>query len=196
MGKIYCLMGKSASGKDTIYRNLLLNEKLALKKIVSYTTRPIREKERDGVQYYFTDEEGLKKLESEGKVIELRSYNTVHGVWHYFTVDDGQVNLAKNDYLIIGTVESYVATKTYYGADNVIPIYIELDDGARLQRALNRELKQSVPKYEEMCRRFLADAEDFSEDNLKKANVVNRFSNENLDKCIKEITEFIDGYQG
>ena len=70
MGKIFCLMGKSASGKDTIYRQLLINEKLQLKKIVPYTTRPIRENERDGVQYHFVDEEALNKFEADGKVIE------------------------------------------------------------------------------------------------------------------------------
>ncbi len=60
MGKIFCLMGKSASGKDTIYRQLLLSEDLKLNKIVPYTTRPIREREKNGVQYYFVDEGNLR----------------------------------------------------------------------------------------------------------------------------------------
>jgi guanylate kinase len=195
MGKIFCLMGKSASGKDTIYRQLLINEKLQLKKIVPYTTRPIRENERDGVQYHFVDEEALNKFEADGKVIEKRSYNTVHGVWHYFTLDDKQVELDKYDYLMIGTVQSYVDTRDYYGSDKVVPIYIELDDGVRLQRALNREISQSKPKYEEMCRRYLADAADFSEEKLKEAGITRSFSNDDLNLCIADITEFINGYQ-
>ncbi len=191
MGKIFCIMGKSASGKDTIYRELLLDKSINLKKIVPYTTRPIRENEENGVQYFFTDENGLKELESKGQIIEKRSYDTVHGVWHYFTVDDDQVNLDKNDYLIIGTPESFVSTREYYGKDTVIPIYIELDDGIRLGRALSREMKQTSPKYEEMCRRYLADSRDFSEERLAQAGVENRFYNDDLDSCKAEIVEFI-----
>lgn len=191
MGKIYCLMGKSASGKDTVYRHLLSDEALGLKKIVPYTTRPIRANEKDGVQYYFTDAAGLDKLTKEGKVIESRAYNTVHGVWHYFTVNDHQINLVSNDYMIIGTPEAFVKLKDYFGKDVVVPIYIELDDGVRLSRALGRERKQEEPKYEEMCRRFLADQEDFSEDNLKAAEITNRFSNENLEECVGKIKDFI-----
>ena len=58
MGKIFCLMGKSSTGKDTIYKELLQNEELSLKRIVPYTTRPIRVGETEGVEYHFTDEEG------------------------------------------------------------------------------------------------------------------------------------------
>ncbi len=191
MGKIFCLMGKSASGKDTIYRQLLLSEELKLKKIVPYTTRPIREREKDGVQYFFVTEERLGELKAEGKVIECRSYDTIHGVWYYFTVADEQVDLDDNDYLIIGTPESYISTREYYGEGRVVPIYIELDDGVRLQRALNRENGQSTPRYEEMCRRFLADAEDFSEQRLNEAGIVNRFDNDDLTRCITEIVTFI-----
>ena len=194
MGKIFCLMGKSASGKDTIYRQLLLSEELKLKKIVPYTTRPIREREKDGVQYFFVDEDRLKELKAADRVIECRSYNTVHGVWYYFTVADDQVDLEHNSYLVIGTPESFISTRDYYGSDRVIPIYIELDDGVRLQRALNRENGQSEPKYEEMCRRFLADAEDFSEERLVEAGIgaENRFPNDDLSVCIANITEYID----
>lgn len=192
MGRIFCLMGKSASGKDTIYKELLKIERLKLKKIVPYTTRPIRANEKDGVQYNFTDEQTLQRLQQENKVIECRSYDTVHGVWYYFTVDDNQVALDKYDYLIIGTPESYVSTREYYGKEVVVPIYIELDDGVRLERALNRERKQSNPKYEEMCRRFLADAKDFSEENLSNAEISNRFYNDDLDSCIGKIVQFIE----
>lgn len=192
MGKIYCLMGKSASGKDTIYKMLLSDKQLELKKIVPYTTRPIRENERDGVQYFFTDEDGLRRMQEEGKVIELRSYNTVHGIWHYFTADDHQIDLTSGDYMVIGTPEAYIKLKEYFGQDNVCPIYIELDDGIRLERALKRERVQEQPKYEEMCRRFLADAKDFSEENLTNAGVTNVFTNDDLDNCVVQIKNFIN----
>lgn len=188
MGHIYCLMGKSASGKDTIYSKLLANERLKLERIIPYTTRPIRSGEQEGEQYHFTDKAGLDELEAQGKVIECRCYHTYHGDWFYFTVDEN-VNLENNDYLIIGTPESYGRIREYYGADRVVPFYIELDDGIRLERALGREKSQATPKYEEMCRRFLADAEDFSDDKLKALGIDKRYINENLEQCLCELEE-------
>ena len=178
MGSIYSITGKSSSGKDTIFKLLLDKGDLDLKRIVSYTTRPIRSNEKPGDEYNFVSIEEKDKLVEAGKVIEIRKYDTVHGPWFYFTVDDGQIDLSKNDYLIIGTVESFVKIRDYYGKDAVLPIYIEVDDGVRLSRALERERSQEHPKYEEMCRRFLADQQDFSQENLDAAQVSNVFKND------------------
>ena len=191
MGKIIYIMGKSSSGKDTIFRNLLTEKSLHLMQIVPYTTRPIRVGEENGQEYFFTDEAGFQKLKSENMVIEDRAYQTYHGLWRYFTVNDKQMDLSKNDYIIIGTLESYTKTRDFFGSDVMLPVLIDLDDGVRLQRALNREKKQSQPKYEELCRRFLADSEDFSEENIKAAGIVARFYNEKLSHCTKEIVEYI-----
>ena len=177
MGRIYCIMGKSSSGKDTIFKILLQRKDVNLNRIVSYTTRPQRSNEKPGDEYNFVSIQEKDKLLAEGKVIEIREYNTVHGPWFYFTVDDGNVDLENEDYLIIGTVESFVKIRDYYGEDKVLPIYIEVDDGIRLSRALERERGQEHPKYEEMCRRFLADQQDFSEENLKAARISNVFIN-------------------
>lgn len=191
MGKIVCLMGKSSTGKDTIYRELMRSKDLDLKVIVSYTTRPVRAGEVQGKQYFFVDEEEFQNLKKAGRVVEDRGYHTCHGLWRYFTVDDGRIDLEKQDYIIIGTLESYIKSKEYFGEDKLIPILIELDDGERLMRALNRERKQDNPKYEEMCRRFLADSEDFSDENIEKAGITQRFYNDNLRKCISDITAYI-----
>lgn len=185
MGKIFYLMGKSASGKDSIYKELKVRMP-ELKTIVIYTTRPIREGERDGVEYHFVTEDVLQQLQQDGKVIELRAYDTVHGIWKYFTADDGQFD-APEDYLAIGTLESYGALICYFGQEKVVPIYIEVEDGIRLQRALERERMQKTPRYEELCRRFLADAQDFSTENLEKMGISRRFQNQNMEKCIDEI---------
>ena len=191
MGRIYCLMGKSSTGKDTIYKELLEDSALSLKKIIPYTTRPVREGEKDGVEYFFCDEKKVSELEAQGKIIELRAYSTVHGVWKYFTVNDSQIDLAHQDYLLIGTLEAYVKIRDYFGNENVIPIYIEVEDGERLTRALHREKQQKEPKYEELCRRFLADAKDFSEEKLADAGIKKRFINNNLEETKKEILNFI-----
>ena len=197
MGSIYCIMGKSSSGKDTIFKLLLGREDLQLNRIVSYTTRPIRSNEKPGEEYNYVSIQEKDKLLDEGKVIEIRKYDTVHGPWFYFTVDDGQIDLKSNDYLIIGTVESFVKIRDYYGEDVVLPIYIEVDDGLRLSRALERERQQASPKYEEMCRRFLADQQDFSEENLRAARVTNLFNNdEDSIKTSEKIAQFIKSRRG
>lgn len=192
MGKIFCIIGKSSTGKDTIFKLLLEREDIKLNRIVSYTTRPIRSKEIQGIDYNFVSIEKKDELLQSGKVIEIRKYETIHGPWFYFTVDDENINLKEEDYLVIGTIESFVKLKDYYGADKVIPIYIEIDDGIRLERALKRERKQEMPKYEEMCRRFLADQEDFSEEKLKEAGIDNIFNNdEDREDTCERIAQFI-----
>ena len=156
MGKIYCIMGKSASGKDTLYKNLL-QEINSLGNYVMYTTRPMRAGETEGVEYHFITDEELSGYEKAGQVIEKRQYNTMRGLWTYCTIDDGQIDLSEKDYLSLETLESYKALSSFFGSEKLVPIYLELDDGERLQRALDRERLQKVPHYEEMCRRFLAD---------------------------------------
>lgn len=191
MARIFIVMGKSATGKDTIYKKLLEAEELHLKTAVMYTTRPIRKSEENGVEYYFVDEDTLNSLTEQNKIIEHRSYETIHGTWHYFTANDGQINLSEADYLMIGTLETYTQIREYFGKDSVVPIYLELEDGIRLLRALKREQKQEQPKYAEMCRRFLADDEDFSEENLSKCGITKRYQNLDINICLFEIKEDI-----
>lgn len=191
MHHIYVVMGKSASGKDTIYKELARDKDLKLRQVVTYTTRPIREGEKDGVEYHFVSKEQLDDLMKQGKVIEHRTYDTVYGEWHYFTVEDSQIDLENHDYVLIGTLESYRQILSYYGKEIVRPIYIEVENGERLERALQRERKQPVPKYEEMCRRFLADEKDFSEENILEVGISKRFENCELNKCIEMIKEWI-----
>lgn len=191
MGKLFYVIGKSATGKDTIFRELLEKADLGLKPLVLYTTRPMRAGEEQGMQYHFTDEAGLRKLETVGRVIELRSYDTVYGVWKYFTADTEATDLAQQDYLGIGVLESYLALRDYYGAERVVPLYIEVEDGERLQRALDRERAQQEPKYAELCRRFLADSEDFAEEKIAEAGIEKRFRNRDLKESIEEISEYI-----
>lgn len=195
MGKIFCLMGKSNSGKDTIFKELIKDKDLDLKPIVSYTTRPIRSNESNGQEYYFIDELTLNEYRNQDKVIEERCYNTVQGKWHYCTIDDGRVNINKNNYLLIATLEAYKNIEVYFGKENVIPLYIELDDGIRLERALKREKQEKFPNYNELCRRFLADSKDFSNEKLQLYNIKNSYINNDLFECInyikKDIVKFI-----
>jgi guanylate kinase len=191
-GRIFLLMGKSTSGKDTIYKKLITDENLALKKVVPYTTRPMRDGETEGIQYFFRDENGYLDLKSQGKIIEERTYHTNYGEWRYFTVDDGQIDLTGGNYLVIGTLESFCYIRDYFGKENVVPLLIDVEARIRLERAMHREAKQEHPKYDEMCRRFLADEEDFSEAKIAEAGVDTRFYNNDLiEDCIEEIKKHI-----
>lgn len=191
---IFYLMGKSSSGKNTIYQRLLAENSGKLNNIIMYTTRPVRAGEKDGEEYHFVDDDILNDLEARGKVIEKRAYNTVHGTWKYFTVKDESIEPLSMDYLVIGTLQSYISTRDYYGKEAVVPIMIELDDGIRLQRALDREKSQANPKYREMCRRFLADEDDFSQEKLRAAGIEKTFCNEDLDSCLEAINSFMKEY--
>ena len=188
MNKIYYMMGKSSSGKDTLQKELKeAHVPHGLRTITPYTTRPRRDGERDGMEYFFVSEDTLNIFERQGRVIEQRAYNTVHGIWRYATVDDGQVDLEDADYLVIGTLESYCRMREYYGEKNVVPLYIEVEDAERLRRAIRREEERKIPDYKELCRRFLADSEDYSEENLIKHGIVKRILNHDGTRCLEEI---------
>ena len=193
MAKIICLLGKSCSGKDTIYKKLIADESLDLVPLVTYTTRPLRSGEQEGREYHFTDEAGFNALKEQGKVIEDRSYDTVYGLWRYFTVDDGTFNPdGKNVIAAAGTIPAYIRLRDHFGADNIVAAMIETDDGIRLERAMRREKKQTVPKYKEMCRRFITDSEDFDEEKLSAAGITNIFmNNDDLAECVDKVKEFI-----
>ena len=139
MGRIFYIMGKSATGKDTVFKELL-KRRPELTTVVPYTTRPIREGETDGVEYFFTSSEKLEQFKNSGKIVELRTYETVMGPWSYFTMDDGQFDIhGEGDCLMIGTLESYEKMCRYYGNGALVPVYIEVPDGIRLLRE-NRKI--------------------------------------------------------
>ena len=117
--------------------------------------------------------------------------DTVNLQGKYFTAHGESIDLENNSYAMIGVLDSFRAAREYYGTEKVIPIYIEVEDGERLQRALDRERAQETPGYAELCRRFLTDSEDFSEENIEKSGIEKRFQNTNLQECIQEITAYI-----
>lgn len=189
MNHLFYLIGKSSSGKDTLYRRIV--EELGLIPAVLYTTRPIRDNEHEGKEYHFVDEAGFLRMKDQGKVIEYRTYDTVYGKWTYFTAADS-ILLGDGNCIGIGTLESYVKVSSYFENGTVVPLYIEVDDDTRFLRAVEREKGQSKPKYLELCRRFVADSIDFSEEKLKEAGITHRFDNSGTtEQCFSEIKKYI-----
>ena len=191
---IYYLMGKSASGKDSIFHILL--EKTGWKQLIPYTTRPMREGEVEGQEYHFISEEEFQDYIASGKMAEYRVYDTVFGKWYYGTVlaeenatkkDVGTASRTGENRLAIGTLESYLQLKTKLGRESIFPIYIEVPPELRLKRALLREEGRGKLTEEEIQRRFKADDEDFSEEKLKEAEIGKRYQNITLLDCVEEI---------
>ena len=192
MGKLYVFMGKSAAGKDTLYHQVM--ERFpALLPVTPYTTRPVRTGEEEGKEYHFVTEERFRELEREGKIVEYRCYETVKGPWYYFTADDGQLDFDKGDYILISTLEGYEKLQAAFGIGSIVPVYIEVDDLERLERAVRRERSQVSPCVPELCRRFLADEEDFSEERLQMAGIEMRIVNEDLETAVENVEKLIRG---
>ena len=192
MNYIFYIMGKSSAGKDTIYKlildDLLERSEINIKPIIIYTTRPMRSGETNGVEYHFVNDKLYNDMYKKGKILESRKYNTSNGPWVYFTSSD-VIDLESNNYIGIGTLESYTKLCEYYGTETMVPIYIETpDEYVRALRALNRE-RNSNKDYAEMYRRLRQDLIDFSEDNLKKAGIceLDRFINGNLESCVRSV---------
>lgn len=185
MSRIFCIVGKSSTGKDTLYKRIMEQDGERLTAIVPCTTRPMRVNERDGVDYKFFSAEEMERLERLGEVIEKRQYLTTQGVWNYFTL---KFEVEKDkDYILITTLEGATKIMEHYGEDLVHVVYLYVDDKVRLMRYIERESKQANPDYSEVCRRFLADQKDFSEENL---SVFKNFypidTNAEMDQCLAE----------
>ncbi len=192
MGKLFVIMGKSATGKDSIYHEIV-KRCPQLREIITYTTRPMREGETYGKEYYFVTKEEMYEMRENGKIIECREYDTVLGPWFYFTADDGQLDFDKGDYILISTLEGYEKLQAAFGIGSIVPVYIEVDDLERLERAVRRERSQVSPCAPELCRRFLADEEDFSEERLQMAGIEMRIVNEDLETAVENVEKLIRG---
>lgn len=189
LNKLFCLVAKSGAGKDSILE--ILQKEYGFKKAISYTTRPMREGEVDGVTYHFVTDDEMQKLIKNGSVIEHHSFNTDKGIWIYGTHIDIKNDLKTSSLICIKEPYGVKALINELGYKNVIPIYIDVDDETRLKRSIKRESKQEKPNYNELCRRFLDDQKDF---NYILQEDIFKVKNYNIYDAVKEVYEYIKGY--
>lgn len=170
--KIIALIGKSGAGKDTILKSIV-SRYCGINEIISCTTRPPREKEVDGINYYFISKEEFLAKVLNGEMLEATVFND----WCYGTSLDS----LKEDTINIG-VFSPAGIEALL--DNPIidlkVFYIQVSDKTRLIRQLNRETN---PNIEEIFRRYKTDEEDFLDLDFSYIEV----ENEDLDKAINFI---------
>jgi len=179
MSKLICILGKSGVGKSTIEKEL---EKQGLKRVISYTTRKPREGELEGDTYKFVTDLEFNKLVSQNQFIEIAEYNN----WRYGTNKD-DINLEYGNYVEVVNPEGYKQILANLGKENIIGIYLTVNDKQRLLRALNRE---ETPMCNEICRRFTSDIELFK-DIENEVDLV--LENNNIDDVVKEIIDYIEG---
>lgn len=173
MGKIFYILGKSGTGKDTIKRNLmdLINNNYAdFKEIIQCTTRPKRYGETEGIEYYFVNEEQMHSDNKKDVILEMREYDTTQGKWYYYTRKT-DIDISEYNYIGIGTIESFKNICLAFGKENVVPIYIYTSENQRLKWMIKRESMNIVPSYKEVCRRYIKDEEDFTDEKLKQGGI-------------------------
>jgi len=162
---ILALFGKSGAGKDTIQKWMTKNLEL-VNPLISYTTRPPRENEENGVDYFFVTEGCFQNL--------LFLEETEFKGWKYgtslHTLDNLKVNVGVFN---IAGIRSMLRLPGL----NVLPIYVQAPDKVRLKRCLNREKN---PNCAEICRRFLADQQDFLNINFKYITYQNISENQDF----------------
>lgn len=185
MYKLFCLVGKSNTGKDTLAEALLGVPELGLSRLVLYTTRPRRPMDTEGETYHFVSPDQLEVLIRERGLIERRDYHTEHGLWTYCTLSDAEAQAHR---LTVTPLPALCAYREHFGHSAVVPLYIEVPDQDRLLRAIRREANNKSPCYAEVCRRYLADEQDFSRENLSECGIGRLFSNIDFETCLTELT--------
>lgn len=151
--KLIALFGKSGAGKDFLF-NKILKAYPDMHRVVSTTTRAPRQGETEGKDYFFVSDKEFTST----KHYEQSYFNG----WWYGT---GEKNY-NPDMVNIGIFDPKRIEILSQQPDifDIFPIYIETKDKERLIRALSRETE---PNCKEICRRYLADNEDFNFINIQ-----------------------------
>lgn len=148
---IFAIVGKSASGKDYLAK-MLVKEIPLIHPIVSWTTRPPREGEKEGEDYHFVSEQEFLKARRAGEFIEWARFNG----WYYGTPHSAVSTSAV--YIGVFNLTGLASLMRHQDMYQVIPIYMDTPLPVRLKRSIKREHKLTP----EMIRRMLADHRDFS----------------------------------
>ena len=150
---ILALFGESGVGKDTIQK-WIVSTHPEINGIVSCTTRPPRDYEEHGKDYWFLSVEDFAQKVVDGSMLEATSFND----WFYGTaIESLDINKINVGVFNIQGIECLLDDKSRL---NVIPVRVITRGKERLIRALTRE---ENPDCYEICRRYLSDIKDFND---------------------------------
>lgn len=183
MHKLIILTGRSGSGKDAIMNKLI---KKGFKSAVSYTTRPMRPKEKNHIDYHFIKRETFLKLLQNDGLIEYREYNTVNGKW-YYGLGKSEIDLFENDYVTIKDLKGAKELTDYFGKENCIVFYISASKYIRTQRAI----KRGGFNQAEWDRRLKTDNYDFRESEVNKYCNVKLENVGDINVTVKKILNYL-----
>lgn len=146
------IVGKSGSGKDSVVKKL--TNFYDYKKIVTWTTRPMRPKEIQDVTYHFTDEETFEEKIEEGFFAEWKKYESIEGTWYYGTALLDLTTFNENKIIIL-TPDGYQDIKDIISKDT-LTVYLKSKN-----RILKSRLKKRGDNPKEIKRRLRHDKKDF-----------------------------------
>lgn len=144
-GKIFIILGKSGTGKTTIFK--YLRDRFPSLQVFKYgTTRPKRD-ENDN-EYEFVSDGGFKQLLEDEKVLEYRTYDTEYGKWTYFTYNT-DIDLSEHFYIMVGTLDVLRSLKKVFKRGDLIPILLEVPDAKERRYRVTKERFSSLNTNEE-----------------------------------------------
>ena len=149
---IIVLVGKTASGKTTVANELCKNH--GYKRIITYTTRPMRENEVQDVDYHFISDEQFNKMVENNEFTEYKRYNTAHGVWSYGSVITSEQELSDDYYVIVLTPQGLRDLSKKIS--QYIAFYLNISFESQLER-----LKKRGDEEQQIIKRLQNDAKDF-----------------------------------
>lgn len=147
---IYAIVGNTLSGKSTLVRDLVTST--GIKQVVTYTTRPMRKGERDGVDYHFISSEEM----DNGNYFGRRDFHTVYREEPYSYAMSKDDMLPFGDAIIILDPQGVRAVKDEIGHSNVTTVYIDAPIDLLIERGKHRGDSE-----EEVQRRLHADKDLF-----------------------------------
>lgn len=188
MRQIFVLMGKSCSGKDTILSRLKREGIPDLKFAMPCTSRPMRDNEVDGEAYVFLSRDEFIRRIKGNELVDVRKYETSNGTWFY-----GFLPLEEDldcNHMLIGTLETVEYLKRRYRKHKIVTLYLDLPDDERVVRILKRNTN-----FKEICRRYLADEEDFAPSKFNELEDFYKIDNsQSVDHTVNRIKEIVDAY--
>lgn len=155
---VFILCGRTGVGKTTIYKELLKKPELELTPIVPCTTRPMREDEEEGVDYYFMDKDTFLQKQVNKEFMESTAFTVASGeTWYYGSYIDSYKR-KEGDKLVILNADSIeeVVEKCKKIKVKTCVIHIHCKESAIYDRLVKRK-----DNYAEVKRRVAADTEAY-----------------------------------